>query len=116
VGDKVDVTLLRDGKPRHVSVAVGERAEVTAKNAGEIHHGLQGAHLDDAPDAGGVLVRSVDNNSTAAQNGLRANDVIIGVGRNRITNVDDLRKALTGQNAFRIMIRRGNTTIVGVIN
>src|SRR5260221_10960503 len=35
----------------------------------------------------GVLVRAVADRSPAAQNGLRANDLIIGVGRPRVTNL-----------------------------
>jgi Do/DeqQ family serine protease len=116
IGDKLDVALLRDGKPRHVTVSVGERDQNTAANAEEIHHGLEGADLADAPNAGGVIVRTVAQGSAAADNGLRPNDIIVAIGRKRVANLAELRKAVEGANAFAVTIRRGNSTIVGVIN
>ncbi len=46
------------------------------------------------------------------QNGLRANDVIIGIGRSRITNMEQLRAAIKDATAFTVTIRRGNATLV----
>ena len=81
VGDKVEIGLLRDGKPRKVTALIAERSDTETANAVDINKGLEGAELADAPDGGGVLVRSVQEGSPAAQAGLRANDLIVGVGR-----------------------------------
>jgi S1-C subfamily serine protease len=82
--------------------------------AADIHRGLEGAELADAA-GGGVVVRSVEANSTAAQNGLRPDDVIIGVGRRRVDDLAELRAATENANAFALTLRRGNARIVTVI-
>jgi S1-C subfamily serine protease len=58
------------------------------------------------------LIQSVAEGSPAAQNNLRANDVILAVGRVRIANVEQLRATIKNANAFAITIRRGNQTLV----
>src|SRR5215510_14905563 len=83
VGDKVDVGILRDGKPRRVTAVIADTGEtptkeVTPQESHSIHRGLDGASITDAPDGAGALVRSVETGSAAAQAGLRANDIITG--------------------------------------
>ena len=107
VGDKIDVGLLRDGKPQKVTAVIAERSEAQAANAADIHQSLEGADLADAPDAGGVLVRSVQEGSPASQSGLKANDVIVGVGRTPVSNIKTFREAAKGANVVVLNIRRG---------
>jgi len=83
IGDRVDVSLLRDGKPRRVTAVIGERDAAAESKAAGFHEGLQGAELVDA-QGGGVLIRSVAEGSPAAERGLRSNDVILAVGRTRV--------------------------------
>jgi S1-C subfamily serine protease len=73
VGDKVEIGLLREGKPRTVTALIMERGSIETANAVDIAKGLEGAELSDAPEGAGVLVKSVAEGSPAAQNGLRAN-------------------------------------------
>jgi len=112
IGEKVDVTLVRDGKPRNVTAVVAER-DATAAGAAPsgMHDGLQGADLADA-QGGGVLVRTVAEGSPAAQRGLRANDVIVAVGRARVANLAEFQRATQGQQAFVVQIRRGSAILV----
>jgi Do/DeqQ family serine protease len=113
IGDKVDIALMRDGKPRRVTAVIGERdsaAEAKAGGGGG-HEGLQGADLADA-QGGGVLVRSVADGSPAAQRGLRPNDVIIQVGRTRVANVAEFQRATQGLEAFVVTLRRGSAILV----
>jgi serine protease Do/serine protease DegQ len=112
VGDKVDIALLRDGKPRRVTAVIGERDALAEARAGGLHNGLEGALLEDAPADAGVLIRSVADGSPAAQRGLRANDLIVGVGRTRITNLEELTAATRDAAAFVLQIRRGNAVLV----
>jgi len=112
VGDRVDITLLRDGKPRKVTAVVAERDATAEAKASGAHAGLEGAELADAANGGGVVIRSIAEGSPAAQRGLRANDVIVGVGRTRITNLDEFNRATEGAAAFVLQIRRGSAVLV----
>jgi Do/DeqQ family serine protease len=112
VGDKVEIGLLRDGKARTVTAIVGERSEVETANAVEIHKGLEGADLVDAPNSGGVLVKALQDGSPAAQSGLRANDVILGVGRTPVTNTKAFREAAKNANVLLLNVRRGSAALL----
>ena len=91
--DKVDIALLRDGKPRRVTAVIGERDAIDEARAGNLHPGLEGAQLEDAPGDDGVIIRSVADGSPAAQRGLRPNDLIMGVGRTRVANLEEFTRA-----------------------
>ena len=112
VGDKVEIGLLRDGKPRTVTAIVAERTEVETANAVDINKGLEGADLADAPDGGGVLVKSLQDGSPAAQAGLRPNDLIVGVGRTPVTNTKSFREAAKGASVLILNIRRGSAAML----
>ncbi len=107
VGDKVDIGLLRDGKPLKVTALVAERSGSETANAIDINPGLEGAELVDAPQGAGVLVRSVQENSPAAQAGIKANDVIVGVGRTPISSTKAFREAAKDANVLVLNVRRG---------
>jgi Do/DeqQ family serine protease len=107
VGDKVDIGLLRDGKARKVTALIAERSELETANAVDISKGLEGAELGDSPD-GGVLVKAVQEGSPAAQNGLRANDLIVGVGRTPVANTKAFKDAAKNANVLVLSVRRGS--------
>jgi serine protease Do/serine protease DegQ len=119
VGDRVDVSLLRDGKPRRVTAVIADSKLAAQSGSGSgpeagpggLHSGLEGADLVDA-QGGGVLIRAVADGSPAAQRGLRASDVIVAVGRGRVANVAEFRRATEGAAAFVVQIRRGNANLV----
>ncbi|MEY4932588.1 MAG: hypothetical protein RLZZ403_908 [Pseudomonadota bacterium] len=115
VGDKVEVTLLREGKPRRVTANVGTQESGAVKNAATLHKGLEGAEFADAEGGAGVRITAVAANSPAAQSGLRANDLIIGVGQARIANLDQLSKAIANAGAFALTVRRGSATVIVVV-
>jgi Do/DeqQ family serine protease len=112
VGDKVDIGLLRDGKPRTVTAIIAERSDVETANAVDINKGLEGADLADAPDGAGVLVKTLQDGSPAAQNGLRANDLIVGVGRTTVTNTKSFRDAAKGASVLVLNVRRGSNALL----
>jgi serine protease Do/serine protease DegQ len=111
VGDKVEIGLLRDGKPRKVTAQIAERGDVESAAAADINKALQGTDLSDAPD-GGVLVKSVQEGSSASEAGLHANDVIVAVGRTPITNIKSFREAAKGANVLVLKVRRGGDTLL----
>ncbi|MEP7244967.1 MAG: DegQ family serine endoprotease [Gammaproteobacteria bacterium] len=118
VGDKVEVGLLRDGKARRVTAVIADSGgdaaakESTPKQSNTIHRGLEGASLADAPEGGGAIVRSIEAASPAASAGLRNNDVIIGVNRGKVTNLQQLRERAKGASTLVLEVRRGNTILL----
>jgi serine protease Do/serine protease DegQ len=112
VGDKVEVGLIRDGKPRKVTASIADRGDTESASAADINRGLDGAEFADAPAAGGVLVNKVQEASAASQSGLRANDVIVGVGRTPVTNLKSFREAVKGASVIVLKVRRGNDTLL----
>jgi Do/DeqQ family serine protease len=112
VGDKVELGLLRDGKARTVTAIIAEKGDTETANAVDINKGLEGAELSDAPDAGGVLVKAVQEGSPAAQNGLRANDLIAAVGRTPVANTKAFKEAAKGASVLVLNVRRGTAALL----
>jgi serine protease Do/serine protease DegQ len=112
VGDQVEIGLLRDGKPHKVTALVAERGDAETANAVDINRGLEGADLADAPDAGGVLVRSVQEGSPAYAAGLRSNDLIVAIGRTPVANTKAFREAAKGATLLVLNVRRGSSVVL----
>jgi S1-C subfamily serine protease len=121
VGDTLDVALIRERKPIHVtavitdlpaakSVEAAKPPTPDAPDANLLHPGLQGAALADAAN-GGVEVRSVEPRSTAAQ-WLRNGDRIESANSRAITNLKDLRDVARHGGALVLTVRRGNAVIL----
>src|SRR6266699_2839610 len=112
VGDKVDIGLVRDGKPMRVTAVIADTGAELAGGPASIHKAFEGAALVDAPDASGALVRSIEPGSAAAQAGLRADDVIVGANRGRVGNLRELRERAKGTAVLVLEVRRGNTVLL----
>jgi len=117
VGDKADLSLLRDGKPQRIRVVIAEApsaqtAQAAPLKPADINRGLEGASLVDAPDRGGALVRGIEPGSAAAQSGLRSNDLIVGVNQQSVESVEQLRERAQGVSTLVLEIRRGNTIVL----
>jgi serine protease Do/serine protease DegQ len=121
VGDKLDVALIRDRKPLHLTAVITELPQTTgngraraapgaATEASLVHPGLEGATLADAAD-GGVEIRSVEPRSTAAQ-AFRKGDRIEGANRQTIANLKELREVAKRGGALVLKVRRGNAMVL----
>ena len=106
-GQKVPVTVMREGKRKKLIVEIGalpgseghaELAESRASGQGG-RFGATVAELDDRLRQywrldGGVVVQSVDPGSAAAETGLRRGDVIVQLGFEKIANMEDFQRAV----------------------
>ncbi len=117
-GTEVSLGILRKGEKQTVKVTLGDAkaAEVSADN---LHEALQGATLSNATDdqgVAGVQVTELAKRSPAAMIGLRENDLIVGVNRNRVTSLAELRDALDdAKGVIALNVKRGNSSIYLVI-
>ena len=114
VGDKVEIGLLRDGKPIKVTAVIADTTATSADvgPAESIHKAFEGATLADAPDGGGALVKNVEPGSAAAQSGLRNNDVIVGANTGKVTNLQQLKERAKNSNVLVLQVRRGNSILL----
>ncbi|MDX1803241.1 MAG: DegQ family serine endoprotease [Alcanivorax sp.] len=104
VGEKISLSILRDGKHKDVSAVITQSDQESA--GGEaLSKYLKGAKLRDLrkgemPQADtGVLVEGVQSGSAAWHAGLRRGDVIINANRKDVESMKDLRGAITDKDA-----------------
>ena len=113
-GQQVKIGLLREGKPVTVTVTLEQSAQTTA-SAQLMSPALQGATLSDgAAKSGdkGVKVDAIEKGTPAEQAGLQKDDVIVGVNRDRVTSLAEMRKALESKPAILALnVVRGDESI-----
>ncbi|HFR4563546.1 MAG: serine endoprotease DegQ [Enterobacter sichuanensis] len=113
-GAKVKLGLIRDGKPLSVEVTL-DKSTSSSASAELIAPALQGATLSDGQlkdGTKGITIDTVEKSSPAAQAGLHQDDVIIGVNRNRVQSIAELRKLLESKPAvIALQVMRGNESI-----
>ncbi len=95
IGDKVALKLLRDGKELNLNLEVGQpQGQVAQRGSGRLPAILEGLNVDENPDGDGVLVVNVQPNSTPAFSGLRPGDVIVGVNKRRVRDLQSFYATL----------------------
>lgn len=105
IGDKVDLTIVRDGERRNLRTEIGDRATLSLD--ANTNHPLAGTQLENSDDNQGIIIADIMPNSRAAYEGLRPGDIIVGINRQRIDNIDQLEKALRQSNRqFLLYINR----------
>ena len=119
--ESVKISLLRDGEKMTVTARLGE-ALAGPVSAQDMHPGLEGAGFqtvnpsspgyDGAP---GVLVSDVEQGSPAFANGLRSNDLILRVNRQRVGSTEELADAARDASSLLLQLRRGERSIVLVV-
>jgi serine protease Do/serine protease DegQ len=122
IGEGVDMTVLRDGKQIRIRARVGELYQSTSV-VGESIPQLAGLKVADIqqgmPMHGrveGVFVAGVERDSAGFKNGLRAGDVIFGVGQARVRSVRQFTEAVrTAEQPIRLALLRGDYRIQLVI-
>ncbi|MBU2591351.1 MAG: DegQ family serine endoprotease [Nitrospinae bacterium] len=121
--NKLSITLIRNGKKKTIGVEIGElkddepsiEAQRTESKIGisvqkitpEIAQSLQLKSLD------GVIVSSVDRNSSAYMAGVSEGQIIYQINRSNIKGVDDFNKAIANikdGDTITILLRDGRST------
>ncbi len=122
VGEKVKLSLIRNGREKVVRVRIAEPEKVSATAAGlseQLSGAVLGAITDNHPLAGrveGVEVIDVERGSPAARAGLRKGDIIVTVNRQPVSSVEDVRRAAAkSKRGILLNIRRGNGALFLVI-
>lgn len=113
-GKTVKIGLLREGKPLELAVVLDNNTSA-ATSAESLSQALQGASLANgqAKDGSkGVQIEDVTKDTPAAEVGLQKGDIIIGVNRERVENITQLRKILESKpSVLALNVMRGEETI-----
>lgn len=133
VGERADVTVLRDGRERTLKVTIGKlpedataQAETPSRQApAETRESRLGLSLSELTDeqkeqAGverGVMVTRVQD-GPAARAGIQRGDVLLEVNRQRVASISDVRKAIADNkegDSILVLLRRGQGSLFLVI-
>ncbi|WP_163923299.1 Do family serine endopeptidase [Photobacterium sp. Alg240-V54] len=117
-GKTLTLQVMRNGKLQQFTVTLSA-SENNIVKADDIHTNLTGAQLTDVTVNGkphGVEVSKVSQGSLAARSGLRKGDIIIGLNRTPISNLNQLRKLLQHPpQVIALEIQRGNNVLYIII-
>ena len=131
-GEKITVTVMRDGREQDLSVTLGNLNDFDQQQQASADQDeptpnvtpgsleTLGLTLEQNPDGDGVRVASVAEDSPAADRGLEVGDIIVAVGSRTVNSVSDVEEGVAaaqdrGRDAvlFRVQ-REDGTRFVGV--
>ena len=104
IGSKAPVKILRNGKPKILTIVVGQLAapNIRANQRGSQELGLTVENITDhvagqlgAEPGVGVVVFNIEPGSKAADAGLRRGDIILEINQINISTTDEFNKHLT---------------------
>ncbi|MDJ0656720.1 MAG: DegQ family serine endoprotease [Xanthomonadales bacterium] len=123
-GEKVELTIVRDGKQRRVTATLGEYQQVAQADSREERRssGLGGATLSAIPDdhplygeVEGVVVES-PGSSTARREGLQRGDIITSINREPVASMRDVNRILGESERYLVKVRRNDAAFFVVID
>lgn len=111
-GKKVNITVIQsDGDEEEFSATL-KSSKAVALEAANLHPMLDGAKLESDNQGKGVVITAVEPNSPAAQVGFKAGDKIVGINRQPLASIGDLREFIKEhEGVFALNITRGNTSL-----
>jgi len=129
VGNKMSLTVLRDGREKEIDVKLAKRPDTEPTMArGEARSddlGLKVREIDPEiaerlgldEDTKGVVVTGVNPDSKAAEADIRQGDVVIEINRKPVTSLDDYRNQLRKideGDTVQMLLRRGGGGLLAV--
>lgn len=124
-GVKVDLSIIRDGEEKSISLVLGELPEdfggqTTLQDKDGILGGMTVAPLNELTQEKfeinkkikkGAVVTKVEPGSTAEKAGLSPGDVILEINRREISDIDDFKKAYnkSKESLLLLVYRKGST-------
>jgi len=118
-GARVDVEVLRDGRPRAFEVTLGTRPAPSEEGAAGAGNPALDLGLMVEPNGDeGVIVSAVERGGAAETAGLRRGDVILMVGSTTVSTPAEFRRALVGRDStagVRLLVQRGQGRLFLVI-
>ncbi|WGE32917.1 DegQ family serine endoprotease [Actinobacillus genomosp. 2] len=112
VGKEIELTYLRDGKQEKAKVTLqAEQGKTAQANVKDLIPGLKGAELTnfDKDRIKGVEIAKIAKGSLAENRGLAEGDIIVGVNRVVVENINQLREVLDSKpSVVALNILRGN--------
>jgi serine protease Do/serine protease DegQ len=123
VGEEIEMRVIRGNAERVVRAKIGDAANAIAEIPGEAVPQLAGARVANIspgmPYHGqieAVVVTAVENASAAYRNGMRRGDVIYGVNRTRVRNVDEFIAAVrNAEPPLRLELLRGDARLALIV-
>jgi serine protease Do len=108
-GKKVDLSIIRDGKPMTVAVTLDvmpSDPQMASAPAAELNKGLDSYGLQVAPadDGAGVKILKIDPNSAAAELGVKEGDVILEVAGHEVNDSSAVTKALQDAKGKKVLM------------
>lgn len=117
VNTKLELGILRNAKIKSITVELQNRIQNKVESA-TLLSDIAGANLSNYIFNGikGVRIDNVKKNTAAHHIGFRKGDVIIGVNKNNVSDIEGLRDSVrTGYSVLVFKIKRNNTDIYLVL-
>lgn len=114
IGDKIKVTILRDGKSRVIKAKIGE-SPATVAAAESLHPYLDGVVIEPEQE-GGLRIVGIQPDSPALRYGLRQGDIILSANRQAVNSIEQLKQAAkVDKQRLVLRIQRGNAALFLVL-
>jgi S1-C subfamily serine protease len=117
-GDKLPVTIMRDGKTMEKTIVIGKRStkSTVADNGKSPEEEIERFGFVLSQEKDGVLVRAVENNSPAYQAGFKVSDIITKINSKNVKDIKDVQNILKdinpGDGTYFFVNRDGESLIL----
>ena len=115
-GKEIKLGVIQDGKTVNLTATLKEAQKPKVQNQ-SFHPSLAGATLTNVGENKGVIVTNVARDSIAQHYGLQQGDIIIGINRTRISNLNELTELIkTSPKILALNIQRDKRRLYLILN